>query len=287
MMQHLRALRWSAWLGWQIESNWTDPLLFGIYVFAKPLAGSLLLVCMYWAVQESRPDMAQGGLLPFLFVSSACYMLVGSVAFGLSWTVIADRDHYGMLKYVYISPCRFRSYLVGRGLARAGEAVLGSCLTLMIGIIFFPELRAALLDQPPALGWLLTFVLLGTALLGSIGMCLAGTVLNTTRNGMFLSEGVAGILYLLSGAVYPISVLPGWLQPISMMLPTTYWLEGMRRVLLGSSNLPSRLDAWSLGELALMLAAGTLALGVFTHYYFAWCERRAWRIGRLDESAGY
>ena len=60
-----------------------------------------------------------------------------------------------------------------------------------------------------------------------------------SRNGMFLSEGVAGLVYLLSGVVFPLGVLPKWVQPISLCLPTTYWLEGMRRALMGP--VPDRL----------------------------------------------
>ena len=33
-------------LGWQMEANWTDPLLFFIYSVAKPLASALILVVM-------------------------------------------------------------------------------------------------------------------------------------------------------------------------------------------------------------------------------------------------
>ena len=49
---------------------------------------------------------------------------------------------------------------------------------------------------------------------------------------MFLSEGVSGVVYLLSGVVFPIGVLPSWIQALSLTLPTTYWLEGMRRALM-------------------------------------------------------
>src|SRR5262249_48791022 len=33
------SLRWSAWLGWQIDTNWATPWLFLLYVLIKPLAG--------------------------------------------------------------------------------------------------------------------------------------------------------------------------------------------------------------------------------------------------------
>ena len=42
----VRNLRTALLLGWRMESNWTDPLLFFIYSVAKPIASLLLLVAM-------------------------------------------------------------------------------------------------------------------------------------------------------------------------------------------------------------------------------------------------
>ncbi len=42
-----RSFRIAAWLGWQVESNWTDPLLFAVYSLVRPLAGAAILVVMY------------------------------------------------------------------------------------------------------------------------------------------------------------------------------------------------------------------------------------------------
>ena len=42
-----RSFRTAAWLGWQIESNWTDPFLFAIYSIVKDLASAAMLVVMY------------------------------------------------------------------------------------------------------------------------------------------------------------------------------------------------------------------------------------------------
>jgi ABC-2 type transport system permease protein len=123
----------------------------------------------------------------------------------------------------------------------------------------------------------------------ALGMILAATVLNTTRQAMFLSEGISGVLYLLSGAVFPLGRLPAWLQPVSLALPTTYWLEGMRRTLLGFSDpeqLPSPLGRWDHESLALWLAVSTVLLGAAAFWFFRWSERRAWRLGRLEETSG-
>src|SRR5262249_12685783 len=109
----------------------------------------------------------------------------------------------------------------------------------------------------------------------------------TARHGMFLSEGVAGLLYLLSGTVFPITVLPAWVQPLSLLLPTTYWLEGMRRALLGRHTLPPPFEDLNPGGLAGLLAFTGLVLAAIAFLFFRWCERRAWRLGKFDETTGF
>jgi hypothetical protein len=42
----LRSFRTAAALGWKMEANWTDPVLFFIYSVAKPVASALILVAM-------------------------------------------------------------------------------------------------------------------------------------------------------------------------------------------------------------------------------------------------
>jgi ABC-2 type transport system permease protein len=285
-MLHGRTLKWSAWLGWQIESNWTKPLVFAGYVFLKPLAGSLLVVCMYWAARAASGGATPSDYLPYLYISSASFMVVAGVTSGMSNSVVTDRESYKMLKYIRISPIPLSTYLVGRGLARAGQSALGSLITVAVGWLIFPELRQALGDHPIAWGWLLLNIAAGVVMLVAIGLILSGTVLNMARYGYFLSEGIAGMLYLLCGAVFPISALPPWLRPLSLALPPTYWLESMRRVLLGKASVHSVLADWDQSELFMLLAMATSLLVLAAHFYFRWCERHAWSLGMYEESSG-
>ena len=123
----------------------------------------------------------------------------------------------------------------------------------------------------------------------ALGLILSAAVLNMARQGMYLSEGISGVLYLLCGVVFPLAVLPKVLQYVGLLLPPTYWLEGMRRALLGSTPetlLQGPLSNWSHQELALALVVSTLALGAFAVWYFRYSERRAWRLGRIEETTG-
>jgi ABC-2 type transport system permease protein len=50
-----------------------------------------------------------------------------------------------------------------------------------------------------------------------------------------IGDAVAGALFLFSGAIFPLSVLPTFLQPIGYAMPITYWLELLRRSLVEKS----------------------------------------------------
>lgn len=293
---HLRTLRWSTWLGWQVESNWANPWLFLLYLVVKPITGSLMLVCMYYAANMAA-DATGGRLgrvppefLPYVYVSNACYGLVGAVMFGMSSVVLADRESYRMLKYIFISPAEFQTYFLGRGLAKAMEGAAGGFLTILFGLSI-PGIRIGLSLDQLQLGWLLVYLFVGFVMLWAAGMLLASAVLNMNRNSSFLSESIAGVVYFLSGVVFPLSILPSWVKPISVCLPTTYWLEGMRRAVLGAppSGSPlanSPLATWSNGELLLALVASTSILVVAVQLFYRWSVRRAWRNGKIEETSG-
>jgi ABC-2 type transport system permease protein len=244
---------------------------------------------MYYAAREAVPGRVPVSFLPFMYVSNACYGLVGAVMFGMSQAVISDREHYRMLKYIYISPGQFQTYFVGRALSGAGQALLGGLLNLAIGAAAFPEVRQAFGREGIEWGWLVFHLVLGTALLIALGLILSAAVLNMARQGMYLSEGVAGVMYLLCGVVFPIGILPQVLRWVSLALPPTYWLEGMRRALLGSPGeglLHSPLSSWTQAELAGALLVSTVVLGAFAVWFFRYSERRAWRNGRIEETTG-
>jgi ABC-2 type transport system permease protein len=286
LRDHVRTLKNAAWLGWLTESNWTEPWLFAVYVIIKPVTGSLLLVFMYFAARTATAGRVPEEYLPFLYVSNACFGLIGGVAFGLTYVVISDREHFGMLKYIYISPARLPSYFVGRGLSRMAESALGGVLNLLIGMLAFTGVRDALTGHATDWGWLAIYMAVGAVMLLALGMILAGVVLNMARHGMFLSEGLAGAMYLLCGVVFPLNNLPPGLKQVGLVLPPTYWLEGMRRALLGESRLDSPLATWSHGELALALVGSTAALVGLAVVIFRWSVRRAWRLGRIEETTG-
>ena len=279
-VESIRSLRMAAWLGWQIESNWAAPFLFAIYSIAKPVAGALILVLMYTVIARGG---LQNPLFPQIFVGNAFYIYVAMVLMGVSQAVIEDREHYGMLKYMYVAPLNVHAYLLGRGVAQAIVATMAVLITLFFGIVALGISMA-----PASIDWGMLFAawLFGLAGVAFGGIFLGGISLITARHNYFVGEAVAGALYLLCGAIFPIDVLPEPLQLVGQALPLTYWLEALRRALLGTgtggllSLLPDR-------ELLLILAGSMILLAVLSVWFYRWAENLAREKGLIDMQTMY
>jgi len=82
-----------------------------------------------------------------------------------------------------------------------------------------------------------------------VGMLWAGIVMLVKRGEAIMAAG-GYLVVLLGGVLFPVTVLPAWIQGLAALMPLTYALEGMRLALL---------KGYSLGDLA-----GTVfILGIF------------------------
>lgn len=279
-IESIRSLRTAAWLGWQIESNWAAPFLFVIYSIAKPVAGALILVLMYTVIARGG---LQNPLFPQIFIGNAFYIYVAMVLMGVSQAVVEDREHYGMLKYIYVAPLNIHAYLAGRGLAQTIVATMAVSITLLFGIFALGIPMA-----PGSIDWGMLFaaLLFGLAGMAFGGIFLAGISLITARHDYFVGEAVAGALYLLCGAIFPINVLPRPLQHVGQALPLTYWLEALRRALLGTGT-GAPLSSLADRELLLILAGSMVLTAVLSLWFYRWAENVAREKGLIDMQTMY
>jgi len=272
----------AAWLGWQIESNWADPFLFAIYSFVKPLSSAGILVVMYALISGGNFSTP---IFAYIYIGMAFYIYVGSIMTGVSWAIIDDREHYRTLKYIYVAPVRVPYYLLGRGIARFLIGSISVLITLIFGVLFF-KLPIVL----SAINWplfLLVFVM-GILLLAVMGVLLGGITLMMANHSFLVGDAVASALYLFSGAIFPLEVLPAWIRPLGYIMPITYWLELLRRSLVGSiaqsfPTFASLSDAQLLG----ILSGLTILFGGAALFTFQWCERWAREHSRLDSTNNY
>jgi len=284
MGEALRSFRVATWLGWQIESNWTDPFLFFVYSIIKPVASVMILVIMYWVI--TRTDTTSP-YFAYMYLGNAAYIYVGSILVGVSWAVIDDREHYQTLKYIYVSPIKLYYYLLGRGMARFLTGTLSVFITLAFGLLVLRlPIRLAQIDWP----YLGASMLLGLGSMATLGLLLGAATLQMARHSWSIGESVAGALYLFCGAIFPIDKLPAWLQPVGFALPLTYWLESLRRAVLGataSKAISPRLSGIGDKQLLLILLGVTLLSGVISIFFFRWSEHQAREKGLIDQTTHY
>ena len=270
-----RTFRTAIGLGWAIESNWSDPLLFAIYTLAKPLAAAMILVVMFQVITGG----GNSEFLQFLIVGSAMWNVVYGVMAGLVQSILEDRERYRMMKYVVVTPTSLFPFLLGRSFARVVISFVAVALTMAVGVLFLGvELRINALILIPA-------TVVGVLSVLALGLFMAGWCLQLRQEAWSYPEAIAGAMYLVSGAIFPIDVLPSLIQPIAYALPTTWWLEASRRGLVGHGS-PGQLGTIPDGTVMLLLgvtAAVTVPLALVA---FGWFMQRARRSGLLDMTTG-
>jgi ABC-2 type transport system permease protein len=293
--ENVRTFRTAAWLGWQVEGNWADPIAFAIFTILRPMAAALIIVVMYQVIAGGQRDT----FFTYHYLSNAFFVLVLQVISGMAWTIIDDREQYKMLKYIYTSPARTFAYLIGRAMAKALIGLVTALILLATGFLF---LGLSLRLEQIEWGWLALYFLLGMVILGGLGIVLAGIALVVARHGESIGETVAGLLLLFSSAYFPPDILPPVLREMALILPVTYWLEAIRRALTGGilqATVPGPTGPTPTGpispllaqydnvQLLLILVVSALVCAVGSVIFYRWVEHQAKERGMIDRLTGY
>jgi ABC-2 type transport system permease protein len=277
-------------LGWSMEANWTDPLLFFIYSVAKPVAAALILVVMLQVVGGN----ATATYRSFVVIGTALWAIVLSGVAGLAWAILDDRERYRMLKYVYVSSSDFLIVLLGRGVARLGVGAAGAVITLAVGILALGvHLDPATVDWP----MVVVATALGLVAIVALGLVMAAVCIQTRQESWSYPDAFAGALFLVSGAVFPLSILPAPVQAIALANPLAWWIEAVRRALdpanpssiAGPGSLFQSLTGQvtpSNSQVLLALLATGAVVTLAASVTFRLSSRRAKERGLLDRTTG-
>ncbi|WP_049926939.1 ABC transporter permease [Halopiger goleimassiliensis] len=175
-------------------------------------------------------------------------MMFGASFAGLS--ILSDRD-VGFLKEILVSPASRTSIVLGRIAGGSTTAFVQGVLILVFAVPLGFRF-VSFFSLPLAFVFL---VLIAVTFVG-FGIALASQF-RDSEGFMLIVQFIIFPLFFLSGAVFPISGLPGPVQYLAYVNPLTYGVDGLRAVLIGSSSYSVLLDA---GLLALSSVA-MVALG--------------------------
>ncbi len=190
----------------------------------------------------------------------------------LSETVSWERWE-GTIEYTFMSPASRAAQLLGMGVYAVVYGIVR--MIIMLGVIsLFFDMDFGNANYVGALGLL---AICSISLVG-FGMVAAVMPLLSPEKGQQVTSIVTAVLLLVSGIYYEVTVLPGWLQPLSVISPVTYALDGIRDMLLLGESLASQWgNVWPLLIMGLVFPP----LGL---YLFHQGEMFAKRTGRLKRS---
>jgi ABC-2 type transport system permease protein len=227
----------------------------------------------------------QEPIFAYIYLGNALYMLVGQVITGVSWAVIDDREQYRVMKQLHTTPMDGYYYLMGRGVARLIVGTISVLIVIVAGVLFF-QLPVSIATTN--WGLFLSSTTLGIISLACMGLMFGALTLSMARHFWAIGDAVAGALYLFTGAIFPLDVLPEFLRPIGFIFPATYWLELARRALLGenAARFPT-LSGFSDLQLMGILALMTIVLLFVSGRYYNYALEQAKERGTIDMETNY
>jgi ABC-2 type transport system permease protein len=240
--------------------------------FGLEAAYGVLGLALYFFISRTFDDVGSSDLgdAPSYFAFAAVGVVVGTILDASTSSVgyrMRDEQTTGTLEALAATP-------------------LGST-QLAVGLVGFPFLFAAVqatfylfvasllgLDLSNAdWGGLVIVLLLSGAALAPLGV-LAGAAVLVLKRGQLVAGTLVYLMSIIGGMLFPISVLPEWLQPLAEVIPLRYAFDGSRDALFAGGGWEG--DALALAVWALFLwPAGLLV--------FDRAGARARRAGSLAE----
>jgi len=235
-------------IGWLFHlKNLTNSLFFLLISVLQPVIFATIAFFMFDAGRRS------GGLL-YAALGAGLMGIWSSTLFG-SGGAIQWQRWQGTLEIVVAAPARFLWVMLPLTVSTASIGLYSIVATLFWGRVFFGvPLR---FEQP----WLFALALPVTVLsLGLLGLVLASSFV-LYRQASAFSNLLEYPIWLVTGLLVPLSLLPGWVEPLSWVLAPTWGMQAVRNAALGGQVWPGIAMCVLLG--GIYLALGSLLLHNF------------------------
>jgi len=161
-----------------------------------------------------------------------------------------------VLAKLMVTPTPRAALVTGKAFAAGVRALAQAVVVFVLALV----LGVHLTFNPLKLAGVAVIVLLGAAFFCCLSVTIAGMVLSRDRM-IGIGQAIMMPLFFASNALYPVALMPGWLQVVNHLNPLSYQVEALRGLLIGT---PARLPL-DFGVLigatgvAIMAASGLLA----------------------------
>jgi len=241
---------------WRLVASLAQPLLF-LVVFGSGLSSSLGSGSLFGS---------RGGLsyIQFVFPGIIGMSILFTAIFG-AMSIVWDRE-FGFLKEVLVAPIDRWAVAIGKALGGTTQAMIQGLILLVLAPLVGVKLSVLTILAIIPLAAVLAFGL------SAFGVMLA-SMMKSLQGFQVVMNFLMMPMFFLSGALFPLANLPGWMTFLTRIDPASYGIDPLRRVILSDSGLPSaaidRLGLTINGqvlpiplEAGIMLAFGVVLLGV-------------------------
>jgi ABC-2 type transport system permease protein len=154
-------------------------------------------------------------------VISAFIMTNGIIAVTTNTTEFKRR---GIIKRLSITPLGKMEWILGNVLSQTLLNLMLTGIIIVVGWLVFnvqaiPDLYSIIL------------ILLGSILFSGMGMLLSGLI-KDVEAASAIGNAIAFPMMFLSGAYWPVEIMPDYMQSIAKVLPLTYFSEGLRSAMI-------------------------------------------------------
>ena len=265
--EELRALYGVAAKSWRIFLSYklwmVSDIMLGFF-----FVGQALLIGIGLTGQRNSPALQQmTGYSDYLTFAVLGFMVLGfglTFMSGFVWSVV-DELYAGTLEYSFAAPMRRITFFLGNVLVRIFLSFVYMAVYIPLFVLVF-----GVHINPVGFFKGIPVLLLGTVGMIGLGMTAAGVVLYLKDPGPFINI-LEMLVFALSGAMYPIKILPKPLQLLAKAMPYAPTSEAVRKVVaFGYLS--------SISEIKYLLFISTL-YALLGYLAYKWSEKQARIVG--------
>jgi ABC-2 type transport system permease protein len=262
-------------LGGVVERNWylvKRYVWWELAFFFWTAANTLTIVFIAEGVEATGGQVDIERLTTILLIGAVIWSYLG-IVFEILIETIAWERWEGTIEYTFMAPLTRAVHLLGTGVFAILYGIVRATIVFVVIGAFFG------LDMPNA-NYFTAFILIAVASISfvGIGMMTAVLPLISPEKGTQFGYVGQGLMLVVSGVYYPVSVLPEAMQWIAKISPATYALRGERAAILEGASVG---DVW--GDIWPLIVIGLVSvpLGIWV---FQRGEVHAKRHGKLKRS---
>jgi len=191
-------------------------------------------------------------LAPGILAQSVLFVVI---FFGIA--IIWERD-LGILHKFLVSPTPRAALVLGKALSAGVRGLSQAAIIYIISLLLGVQMNWHI----PALAVMLAVVILGSGLFATFSLIVA-CIVKTRDRFMGIGQILTMPLFFASNALYPISIMPHWLQFFSHINPLTYEVDALRALMVSGA-----VSAYGVGtDVVILLFSMTLLVGIGAWMY--------------------